>query len=227
MKKIIVIVALILIAIVVMSRLQCNKNLFDLSAYKVRIDSLQKNIDSVSKLNDLEELKIADLQQKNDSLVEVKNDLEQEIDDLKKDTEYIEIVREYNPTQVDSFFKNKYANEYKIVQKDTVLIPLPVAQSAVVDIIDLEKTKKVLVKTDSLVTVLNKTNENKDTIIVSLRTKEANYNTIIFNKDAQMSEWKNQLFISQMENKKLKIKNKFGKIVTYVLLGGLAYSVLK
>ena len=91
----------------------------------------------------------------------------------------------------------------------------------------MEKTKKVLVKTDSLVTVLNKTNENKDTIIVSLRTKEANYNTIIFNKDAQMSEWKNQLFISQMENKKLKIKNKFGKIVTYVLLGGLAYSVLK
>lgn len=227
MKKNIIIAVLLLVLLVIISQLKCNINAFDTTVFKKKIDSLQKNIDSAYTLNQVAELKISQLEDKNDSLIQTKLDLEDEIDDIKKDTQYIQIAKSYTPTQVDSFLETKYTVEYSIKQKDTVQVPLPVAQSVVIDLLDFDKTKRILLKTDSLVSVLNKTSNNKDTIITTLRNKEANYNTIIFNKDSQMSEWKTQLFLSQMENKKLKIKNKFGKIVTYVLLGGLTYTILK
>ena len=47
------------------------------------------------------------------------------------------------------------------------------------------------------------------------------------NQETQISDWKFQYNKLTLENKKLQFKNKFGKIVTYALAGGLAYTLLK
>lgn len=227
MKKNVIIAALLLVLIAIILQLKCNTSTLDTTAFKNKIDSLQKNIDSIYESNQTAELKILQLQDKNDSLVQTKLELEEEIEDIKKDTQYIQIAKSYTPTQVDSFLEVKYTAEYSIKQKDTVQVPLPVAQSVVIDLLDFDKTKRILLKTDSLVNVLNQTNYNKDTIITTLRGKEANYNNIIFNKDSQLSNWKYQYNLVELQNKRLKFKSKFNKILTYVLIGGLTYTILK
>ena len=47
------------------------------------------------------------------------------------------------------------------------------------------------------------------------------------NQDVQILNWNKEYNKLQLENKKLKIKSKFGKIITYALAGGLAYTLLK
>jgi hypothetical protein len=49
----------------------------------------------------------------------------------------------------------------------------------------------------------------------------------MLNQETQINDWKFQYNKLALENKKLQFKNKFGKIVTYVLAGGLAYTLLK
>ena len=46
------------------------------------------------------------------------------------------------------------------------------------------------------------------------------------NQETQIKDWKFQYNVLQLENNKLKIKNKFVKIGAGVVIGGLTYMIL-
>ena len=229
MKKNILIIVLLLVITVIALQLKCNNTgVIDMKAFKNKIDSLQKNIDSAYATNQKSELKIQMLQADNQKLANTKSILERRIYQIKSDTQYIQIAKSYNPNQIDSFLETRYPKEYKTNHKDTVQLPLPVVQSTIVDLVDFDKTKIVLEKTESLVSVLNEINNNKDTVILTLRNKEASYNNIIFSKDAQFSSLKFQYDMVELENKKLRSKIKINKLISFTLAGGLAvYAIFK
>lgn len=190
---------------------------FDTKPYEVKIDSLQKEINYVLVQNDSLTQKEGELESYNLQLVDQTLDLKHTITNLKNDSSHIKIVYAYTPTQVDSFFSTRYVKAYKEHSTDTTHLPLPVAKAAVIDILELDKTKNVLAKTDSLVEVQSQLINGKDQVITVLKTKETNYQSVISLQLKQQDNYKAQIVGLKDDIKRSSRSVKMQKVKTFVL----------
>jgi len=198
---------------------------FGLSAeFTAKQDSLVHAVDSMK-------LEIAKDDAEIDSLDVVAVELQYKIDHqkakVKTIVEYIEIEKNNidgfsNPELVSSF-NNRYP-------ADTITNPLLVAQpvlvSAAKDLVELDGAKQIIVLKDSSIATLESQVAVKDTIISKYVSKENNYKNIMNNQQTQIKDWKFQYNMLQLENTKLKAKNKFTKIGAGLITGGLIYLML-
>ena len=157
------------------------------------------------------------MEDKNTILSNQSSNLKSKIKELKDDYSHVERVKSYTPTQLDSFFIVRYADQYKQDTKDTIHLPIPVAKYTVIDLLELDKTSKILSYTDSLVTVLDKTIAGKDTVISLLRGKEVNYQGIIKNQISQGENYKIQIAGLKDNIKKDAWALKKAKITNFIL----------
>lgn len=92
---------------------------------------------------------------------------------------------------------------------------------------------KDLVKGDSALSLL-KIKENqliltekkviaKDSIISTYKRKEDNYLNQVNNEMTKVEGWQNQYSELKKEHRKLKIKYRFTKVLSYAIIGGLGY----
>ena len=129
----------------------------------------------------------------------------------------------YSEHELIASFHNRYP-------KDTVTNPLPLAQpvlvSAAKDLVELDGAKEKLVLKDSSIATLESRVAVKDSVIVKFQSKESTYKNIIMNQDTQIKDWKVQFNQLQLQNAKLKAKNKFVKIGAGLVTGGLIYLML-
>lgn len=190
---------------------------FDTKPYDAKIDSLQKENDSLFRENDSLEVKEQQLEVYNTQLTVQAKDLKNTIEEIKKDNSHIEKVNAYTPTQVDSFFINRYTSSYKQYSIDTTHLPLPVSKAVVIDVLELDKTKTVLFHTDSLVNVQDQIINTKDGIITTLRSKETNYQSVIKNQVQQQENYKIQIAGLKNDLKRTDRSIKFQKVKTFVL----------
>ena len=129
----------------------------------------------------------------------------------------------YSETELVSSFNKRYPT-------DTTTNPLPIAQPVLIatakDLVEFDGAKQELVIKDSIIILDEQRIANKDSIISVQDRKEINYNNIMVNQETQIKDWKFQYNVLQLENKKLKIKSKFIKIGTGLVIGGLTYMIL-
>ena len=92
---------------------------------------------------------------------------------------------------------------------------------------------KDLIKGDSAIALLQlKENElslvqkkvvSKDSIISIFKLKETNYLSQVNAERQKIEGWQQSYGLLQKENKKLKVKYRFTKMLSYAIIGGLGY----
>jgi len=194
------------------------------SEFKAKQDSLVHAVDSMQLVIAKEDAEI-------DSLDLVAVELQYKIDHqkakVKTIVEYIEVEKNNidgfsNPELVSSF-NNRYP-------ADTITNPLLVAQpvliSAAKDLVELDGAKQIIVLKDSSINTLEEKVTVKDSVIAKYVSKENTYKNMVANQQTQIKDWKFQYNTLQLENAKLKTKNKFTKIGAGLIAGGLVYLML-
>ena len=220
MKKIALIAALAFIGYSIFSIATIKNS----DSFKAKLDSLTEVNDYLLIQNQIADSEIAAIQ-KQDSIY---------IHDLKNQKAKVIKIKEYVEVEV-----NRIDNltEQEIVThlnqrypKDTVTNPLPVAQPVLVsaskDLAAYDGAKQEIVVKDSVITLQDKRLVLKDSTIGLYIGKESRYKSIIGNKDQAISEWNKQYDALNLNYKKLQIKSKFQRIATYVIIGGLTYTML-
>jgi hypothetical protein len=219
-------VPIIIIAILLLWILLGKINYSGLSKdFIAKQDSLVAAVDSMK----------ADIEEKNvliDSLEFVDANLQYQLETQK--TKVITVYKEIDDSKskIDTYSEvelvNSFNNRYP---KDTITNPLPIAQpvliSAAKDLVELDGSKKIIVIKDSIISLNESRIAGKDSVISLYSLKENSYKGIITNQEIQIGDWKDQYKKSQIQNKKLKLQAKLGKLGTLIALGGMGFFLVK
>jgi len=205
-------------------------SLFTLGGIKTSSDFKGK-LDSLTEVNDylLIQNQIADGEikaiERQDSIYI--HDLENRKAKVIKIKEYVQV--EVN--RIDNFTEHElvsYLNQRYPKDTTTHLLPVahPVLASASKDLAAYDGAKHEIVIKDSVIAIQESRITLKDSTITLFVNKEGRYKSIIGNKDQAISEWSKQYDNLNLNYKKLQVKNKFQKIGSYIIIGGLAYTLL-
>jgi DNA repair exonuclease SbcCD ATPase subunit len=195
---------------------------FKTEAYENKIEELAVQIDSLHGQNDSLEATIQVVEKENLVLEQKTKTLTSKVKELKEDKSELEAAAKMRPHEIDSFFVKRYEAQYKIETKDTTILPVPVSKAVVVDLVDLDRTKNIVLHQDSLVANLESTVQGKDKVIVTLRTKEGNYESIIQKQVEQQNNYKIIVEGLKGDIKKLDRKNKINKLTKF----GMGFLIL-
>ena len=192
--------------------------------FKTKQDSLVHAVDSM-------QLEIVKDDAEIDSLDIVAVELQYKLDHQKAKVVKIREIIEVEKNSIDAYsdpelvtsFNNRYP-------ADTISNPLLVAQpvlvSAAKDLVELDGAKQIIVLKDSSINTLEEKVTVKDSVIAKYVSKENTYKNMVANQQTQIKDWKFQYNTLQLENTKLKAKNKFTKIGAGLIAGGLVYLML-
>ena len=220
-KYILPIIVLLLLCWIVFDKVKD----FGLSAeFVTKQDSLVHAVDSMK-------LEIAKDDAEIDSLDLVAVELQYKVDHQKAKVIKIVETIEVEKNNIDSYSEQELISSLnKRYPKDTVTNPLPVAQPVLVsvakDLVELDGAKQIIVLKDSSINTLEEKVTVKDSVIAKYVSKENTYKNMVANQQTQIKDWKFQFNNLQLENSKLKAKNKFTKIGAGLITGGLIYLML-
>jgi hypothetical protein len=225
LKKALPIVIFAVVAILVGSVL------FDKCGSNVEHKAFLSQMDSLHKVNDSLYSEIAKDDAEIDSLDLVAVELQYKVDHQKAKVIKIVETIEIEKNNVDSYTEQELISSLnRRYPKDTVTNPLPVAQPVLVsvakDLVELDGAKQIIVLKDSSINTLESKVTVKDSIIGKYANKELNYKNIILNKDKEITGWEGQYQKLELQYNKLKVKSKFQRIGSYIVIGGLAYLML-
>lgn len=216
------IIALVILAAIWLVYKEFDGVRFQTEAYENKIEALAVQIDSLHGQNDSLENTIQIVEQENIVLEKKTVVLSTKVKELKEDKSELEAAAKLRPHEIDSFFVKRYEAQYKVPTKDTTILPVPVSKAVVVDLVDLDRTKNIVLHQDSLVYNLESTLQGKDKIIVTLRTKEGNYESIIQKQVEQQNNYKIIVEGLKGDIKKLDRKNKINKLTKF----GMGFLIL-
>ena len=225
MKKVLPIVLFAVAAILIGSLL------FDKCGSNVEHKAFLSQMDSLHKVNDSLYGQIAKDDAVIDSLNEVDAVLTDKLAHQKTKVVKIKEIIEVEKNNIDSYSEQELVSSLnRRYPKDTVTNPLPVAQPVLVsvakDLVELDGAKQIIVLKDSSINTLEGKVVIKDSIIGKYANKELNYKNIILNKDKEITGWEGQYQKLELQYNKLKVKSKFQRIGSYIIIGGLAYLML-
>jgi hypothetical protein len=203
---------------------KCNSNVEE-KAFKAKIDSINHVVDSLNGSLTKKDSVI-------NELYKIDADLNYQVlhqkEKIQTIVKYVQVEKNkidtYNEHQLISHFNQRYP-------KDTITNPLPLAQpvlvSAAKDLIEFDGAKQQLVVKDSVIALEEERIATKDATISMFKSKESDYKFITAMKDEQIKDYKVHYEMLKAENKKLKVRNKFTKIGTGIIIGGLTYLLVK
>lgn len=91
------------------------------------------------------------------------------------------------------------------------------------DLIKGDSALALLKETEKQLSLTEKKSIIQDSVIALYKAKERNYMMQINNERSKVEGWQNEYQVLQKENKRLKTKYRFTKIVSYAIIGGLGY----
>ena len=217
-KTILLIVAVLLIGYIIFDKIG---DVGLTKEFTQKQDSLVATVDSM-RLDIEKDNAVIDSLNYLDAVLTVKLDIAKK--NVKIITKYVDssksAIDNYNEQELISSFNTRYPT-------DTVTNPLPVAQPVLVaaakDLVELDGAKQIITIKDSVIALTEARVTGKDSVIAVFVKKEGTYKNIMFNQDTQIKDWKFQYNALQLQNAKLKAKNKFTKIVAGLIVGGLVY----
>ena len=187
-------------------------------------DSLVQAVDSMK-------LDIVKDNAKIDSLVYVDNVLSDKVIYMKGHVKTVTKFVDSSKAAIDNYTEHQLITSFNTrYPKDTVTNPLPLAQpvllAAAKDLVELDGAKQIITIKDSVIALTESRVAGKDSVIAIFTKKENTYKNMLFNQDTQIKDWKYQFNALQLQNTKLKAKNKFTKIGAGLVVGGLVYLML-
>ena len=221
LPKIIIVLAIIAIGSVLFEK--CSSNV-EHKAFLSQMDSLHKVNDSL-----FVEIK------KDDAAIDSLNYVSEVLSDklAHQKTKVIKIVEtiEIEKNNVDNLQEHQLVSFYNTrYPADTITNPLPVAQpvlvSAAKDLVELDGAKQIIVLKDSSIATLETKVAVKDSVITKYISKEDKFRLILTNKDKEIAGWEGQYQKLELQYNKLKVKSKFQRIGSYIVIGGLGYLML-
>jgi hypothetical protein len=221
LPKIIVVVAIIAICSVLFEK--CSSNV-EHKAFLAQVDSLHKVNDSLFVEIKKDDAAIDSLnyvsETLTDKLAHQKTKVIKVVETVEVEKNKIDNLQEY---QLVSFYNTRYP-------ADTVTNPLPLAQpvlvSAAKDLVELDGAKQIISLKDSSIHTLETKVTVKDSVISKYISKEDKFRLILTNKDKEIAGWEGQYQKLELQYNKLKVKSKFQRIGSYIVIGGLAYLML-
>lgn len=194
------------------------------ASFKGKLDSLDKVNDSLVAINVLDDKKIEELKALDSSLT-------YQVEHQKTRIIKVKEVVEVEKNKIDNFTEQEivsYLNQR--YPKDTITNPLPVAQPVLTfvakDLAAYDGAKQEIVIKDSVIAIQESRITLKDSTIGLYANKEIRFKAIINNQDLKINQWSSQYDILNLNYKKLQVRNKFQKIGSYIIIGGLAYTLL-
>jgi hypothetical protein len=192
--------------------------------FKTKQDSLVAAVDSMR----------LDIEKDNaviDSLNYVDAVLTVKLDIAKKNVKVITKFVDSSKSAIDNYTEHQLVTSFNTrYPADTVTNPLPIAQPVLVaaakDLVELDGAKQIIIVKDSVIALTESRVNGKDSVIAVFVKKESTYKNIMFNQDTQIKDWKYQFNALQLQNTKLKAKNKFTKIGAGLVVGGLVYLMI-
>jgi hypothetical protein len=192
--------------------------------FKGKLDSLDKVNDSLVAVNVLDDKKIEELKALDSSLT-------YQVEHQKTRVIKIKEIVEIEKNKIDNFSEQEivsYLNQR--YPKDTTTNPLPVAQPVLTfvakDLAAYDGAKHEILIKDSVIAIQESRITLKDSTIGLYANKEVRFKSIISNQDLKINQWSKQYDNLNLNYKKLQVKNKFQKIGSYIIIGGLAYTLL-
>jgi len=187
-------------------------------------DSLVHAVDSMKLTLAVDSAKI-------DSLIVVDNMLTFKVAYMRDHVKTVTKFVDSSKTAIDNYTEHQLVTSFNTrYPADTVTNPLPIAQPVLVaaakDLVELDGAKQIITIKDSVIALTEARVTGKDSVISVYVKKEGTYKNIMFNQDTQIKDWKFQYNALQLQNAKLKAKNKFTKIGAGLVAGGLVYLML-
>ena len=194
------------------------------SDFKGKLDSLTEVNDYLLIQNQIADGEIKAIERQDSIYI---HDLENRKAKVIKIKEYVQVeinkIDNFTEQEIVSYLNQRYP-------KDTITNPLPVAQPVLTfvarDLAAYDGAKHEIVIKDSVIAIQESRITLKDSTITLFVNKEGRYKSIIGNKDQAISELSKQYDNLNLNYKKLQVKNKFQKIGSYIIIGGLAYTLL-
>jgi hypothetical protein len=194
------------------------------ASFQDKLDSLDKVNDSLVAVNVLDDKKIEELKALDSSLT-------YQVEHQKTRVIKIKEIVEVEKNRIDNFTEHElvsYLNQR--YPKDTTTHPLPVAHPVLTfvakDLAAYDGVKHEIVIKDSVIAIQESRITLKDSTIGLYANKEVRFKSIISNQDLKINQWSKQYDNLNLNYKKLQVKNKFQKIGSYIIIGGLAYTLL-
>jgi hypothetical protein len=192
--------------------------------FKGKLDSLDKVNDSLYAENKQDDITIKEL-------LVLDSTLTYQVEHQKTKVIKVDHWIDSSKGKIDTYTEHELVSSFnKRYPKDTVTNPLPLAQPVLVatakDLVELDGIKEKIVIKDSVIAIQESRITLKDSTIGLYINKEGRYKAIIGNKDQAIAEWSKQYDILNLNYKKLQVRSKFQKIGSYIIIGGLAYTLL-
>ena len=202
--------------------------LFEKCGSNVEHKAFLAQVDSLHKVNDSLQIEIMNDNAVIDSLNYVDAVLTVKLDIAKKNVKVITKYVDSSKSAIDNYTEHQLVTSFNTrYPADTATNPLPVAQPVLVaaakDLVELDGAKQIITIKDSVIALTEARVTGKDSVISVYVKKEGTYKNIMFNQDTQIKDWKFQYNALQLQNAKLKAKNKFTKIGAGLVVGGLVY----
>ena len=199
---------------------KCNHNISE-EAFAHKQDSLNYIVDSL-------EVNIVKRDSVIDELYKVNVELDYQISHQQKKIKVIIKYIDSSKQKIDTYTEKELISSFnQRYPKDTVtnLLPLsqPVLVAAAKDLIELDGVKEIIVVKDSIINLTEDKVILRDSVISQFSYKEANYKSTIGIKNNQINDYKIQTNILLLQNKKLKIENKYARIIGTVIIGTLGF----
>jgi|688.fasta_scaffold15005_8 hypothetical protein len=192
-----------------------------------KMDSLQRVNDSLIKENNLSDSLIEDLAAEDIRLNDIIDAQKASVQIIREIViKEVEVIRDADSAAIAKFYNLRYPNQ--ALAPDTLIaLNKPVLVEVAADLIKYDGAVKEIAIKDSIISSQGTRISLKDSTITLFKSKEANLNNIIGNKDLAIDEWTKQYKGLQLENKKLKLQSKFQKVATVLFAGGFAYMLIK
>jgi len=222
MKKLIFpILTVILICFVVFEK--CSDTVSD-KAFTTQMDSLNHANDSlkVAIAKDdsvINELYILDAEL-NDKVLHQKTKVTTVIKYVESKKNLIDLMHD---DEIVYFYNNRYPTD---TTSTPIVVAKPVLVASAKDLVELDGAKELIKIKDTIIGLDSSRLLVKDSVIFKYQSKEVNFKTIIGNQDVQIKGWQKQYNVLKLENTKLKVKSKFQRIASFVIIGGLGYLTL-
>jgi hypothetical protein len=192
--------------------------------FKGKLDSLDKVNDSLYAENKQDDITIKEL-------LVLDSTLTYQVEHQKTKVIKVDHWIDSSKGKIDTYTEHELVSSFnKRYPKDTVTNPLPLAQPVLVatakDLVELDGIKEKIVIKDSVIAIQESRITLKDSTIGLYVNKEGRYKAIIGNKDQAIAEWSKQYDVLNLNYKKLQVRSKFQKIGSYIIIGGLAYTLL-
>lgn len=221
-KYILIVVAILILGWLVFDKV---KNVGLTEEFVVKQDSLVHVVDSLHEDNHQKELQIY-------ALEELDYDLQDQLDSAKGKIKIITKWVDSSKKKVDTYTEQELVSSFnQRYPTDTITNPLPLAQpvlvSAAKDLIELDGAKEELIVKDDIIALNEQRIVGKDSVISLYVQKEFNYKNIVNNQQIQIDDWKKEYNTIKIQNTKLKVQARIGKIGAGLAIAGLTFLLVK